>query len=174
MQDRFIHVFRVMAGGLKVRWVPIVLPQFPALRTLGKHNMSCIITQGRYTPTLQTDVTRQTSFQWQIGGRGGWWVTLLGYKVLNDGLYLLFQSHSSLTPHTFYVSTTGNPNNLCIHVSSAFTLIIHVFEFWSQGMLFPRCFSELCAVRLAFMSQGGSEPNRCFTIHRCLTIPPTY
>ena len=93
--------------------------------------------------TLQTDLTRWTPFQWQIGGRGGCWAILLGYKALNDGLYLLFQAHLSLTLYIFHGPATDNPNNLCIHGTSAFTLIIHEFDFWSQDTLFPRCFSAV-------------------------------
>lgn len=123
--------------------IPTILPHSPALRMLGKHKILCITTQGPFTSTLQTDLTRWTPFQWQIGGRGGCWAILLGYKALNDGLYLLFQAHLSLTLYIFHGPATDNPNNLCIHGTSAFTLIIHEFDFWSQDTLFPRCFSAV-------------------------------
>jgi len=123
--------------------IPTILPHSPALRMLGKHKILCIITQSPFTSTLQTDLTRWTHFQWQIGGRGGCGAILLGYKALNDGLYLLFQAHLSLTLYIFCGPATDNPNNLCIHGTSAFTLIIHEFDFWSQDTLFPRCFSAM-------------------------------
>lgn len=124
-------------------WIPIILSHSPPLRMLGKHKILRIITQGPFTSSLQTDLTRWTHFQWQIGGRGGCWAILLGYKAVNNGLYLLSQAHLSLTLYIFHGPATDNPNNLCIHGTSAFTLIIHEFDFWIQDMLFPRYFSAL-------------------------------
>lgn len=58
---------------------------------------------------------------------------------------------------TLHGLPTESRNNLCIHVASTFTSIIHMFDFWSENMLFQRCFSELCAVRVALRSQLGSD-----------------
>lgn len=108
-----IPVSRARTRGLKVRWGSQSPPSFLNFEDAGGNTKSYVLLLRADLLCKLIQQALQASLQWQIGGGrgggGGGWITK------TQGLH-------DLGP------TPENHNDLCTHVTSAFTLIIHVID----------------------------------------------